>query len=63
MTSRASEEECRPDLLRNYRPVAIRSVVAAHAMIPKPRPEVHAEPPASAFGFNLPPGFYNHAED
>lgn len=63
MTSRASEEQCRPDLLRNYRPVAIRSVVAAHAMIPKPRPEVHAESPASTSGFNLPPGFHNPAED
>lgn len=62
MTGKTSEEECRPDLVRNYRPVAIRSVVAAHA-IPKPRPEVHAEPPASTSGFMLPAGFHNPVED
>lgn len=63
MTSKASEKECRPDLLRNYRPIAIRSVVAAHSMIPKPRPEAHAEPPASMSGFMLPAGFHNPVED
>lgn len=63
MTSKTSEEECRPDLVRNYRPVAIRSVVAAHAMIPKPRPEAQAEPPASMSGFILPAGFHNPVED
>ena len=63
MTSKTSDEECRPDLVRNYRPVAIRSVVAAHAMIPKPRPEPQAEPPAFTAGFALPAGFHNPVED
>lgn len=63
MTSKTSEEECRPDLVRNYRPVAIRSVVAAHAMIPKARLETQAEPPASTSGFMLPSGFHNPVED
>ena len=36
----------RPDLVGNYRPVAIRSVIAAHAMILKPRS-----------GFAVPAGF------
>lgn len=63
MNEKSSEEERRPDLVRNYRPVAIRSVVAAHAMIPKPRSGGEAEPRASATGFSLPAGFYNPAED
>lgn len=63
MTGKTSEEECQPNLVRNYRPVAIRSVVAAHAMIPKPRQEVHVEPPASTSGFMLPAGFHNPVED
>lgn len=53
----------RPDLVRNYRPVAIRSVVAAHAMIPKTRHEAACEPPSSGMGFALPAGFHNPVED
>lgn len=53
----------KPDLVRNYRPVAIRSVVAAHAMIPKTRPETASEPPTAGTGFALPPGFHNPPED
>lgn len=53
----------KPDLVRNYRPVAIRSVVAAHAMIPKARPETAAEPSAAGTGFALPPGFHNPPEE
>lgn len=63
MNDKTSEEERRPDLVRNYRPVAIRSVIAAHAMIPKPRPDTNAEPLAPATGFALPAGFHNPAED
>lgn len=63
MTDKTCEESPRPDLLRNYRPVAIRSVVAAHAMLPKARPDANAEPPASATGFALPAGFHNPWED
>ncbi len=65
MNDKADKEKSadRPDLVRNYRPVAIRSVVAAHAMIPKPRPDVHAEPPASTSGFMLAAGFHNPVED
>lgn len=53
----------KPGLLRHYRPVAIRSVVAAHAMIPKPRAEVHTEPPRAGMGFALPPGFHSPPDD
>lgn len=63
MNDKAHKEEVRPDLLRNYRPVAIRSVVAAHAMIPKLRPNANSEPTASAMGFAHPAGFYNPPED
>ena len=53
----------RPDLVRNYRPVAIRSVVAAHAMIPKTQPQPISEPPSSGMGFTLPAGFHSPPED
>ena len=53
----------RPDLVGNYRPVAIRSVIAAHAMIPKPRSQVDAPPSAYGSGFAVPAGFHNPVED
>ncbi len=53
----------KPDLVRNYRPVAIRSVVAAHAMIPKARPDTPSEPPAAGTGFALPPGFHSPPDE
>lgn len=53
MTDR-QEDGGRPDLVGNYRPVAIRSVVAAHAMIVRARP---CAPPARS------PGFHGAAED
>nr|WP_298094020.1 hypothetical protein [uncultured Shinella sp.] len=65
MNDKADDEKGmeRPDLVRNYRPVAIRSVVAAHAMIPKTRPDTGYEPPASGTGFALPAGFHSPPED
>lgn len=63
MDDDAERQEDPPDLVRNYRPVAIRSVVAAHAMIPKHRPETPAEPPVSDMGFALPAGFHSPPED
>ncbi|MEW9616185.1 hypothetical protein AB3G45_20425 [Shinella sp. S4-D37] len=63
MNDKTSGEERRPDLVRNYRPVAIRSVIAAHAMIAKPRPDANVEPLAPAAGFTLPAGFHNPAGD
>lgn len=63
MNDKTSEQERRPDLVRNYRPVAIRSVIAAHAMIPKPQPDANVEPSAPAACFTLPAGFHNPAED
>ncbi|QRI66404.1 hypothetical protein JQ506_23900 (plasmid) [Shinella sp. PSBB067] len=59
MTDR-QEDGGRPDLVRNYRPVAIRSVVAAHAMIVGARPGVPPVPEASPAS---PPGFHGAAED
>lgn len=53
----------RPDLVRKYRPVAIRSVVAAHAMIPKSSPNVNFDPPTTGMGFALPAGFHNPPDD
>ncbi|MGJ7038397.1 hypothetical protein J2Y63_001652 [Shinella sp. BE166] len=51
-----------PDLVRHYRPVAIRSVLAAHAMIPRtPVPTV--SDPSSDMGFALPAGFHSIPED
>lgn len=63
MNDNTSEDERRPDLVRNYRPVAIRSVIAAHAMIPKPPPDANAEPLVPPAGFTLPAGFHIPAED
>ncbi len=65
MNDKADKEKGpkRPDLVRNYRPVAIRSVVAAHAMIPKSRPDVNFEPSATGMGFALPTGFHNPPDD
>ena len=63
MNEKTQERDGRPNLVGNYRPVAIRSVVAPHAMIPKPRPELTAEPPAFAAGSAPPAGFHNPAED
>ena len=63
MHDKTQERDGRPNLVGNYRPVAIRSVVAAHAMIPKPRLDITAELPAFAAGFALPADFHNPAED
>jgi len=63
MVDKTCEERLRPDLVRNYRSVAIRSVVAAHAMLPKARPDANAEPPAPVSGFALPAGFHDPLED
>lgn len=63
MSDDADRDNDRPDLLRNYRPVAIRSVLAAHAMIPRHRPDVDAEPPVAEMGFALPAGFHSPPED
>jgi len=54
MNDKSHERIDRPNLVGNYRPVAIRSVIAAHAMIPKHRPEPTIEPPAFAAGFRNP---------
>lgn len=56
-------QERQPDLVRNYRPVAIRFVIAAHAMVPKTRSEAACEPAPSGMGFALPAGFHNPSED
>lgn len=58
----ATKSEDAPDLLRHYRPVAIRSVLAAHAMIPKHTVPAEPEPVFSA-GFSLPQGFHGVPED
>lgn len=62
MADRQTQEE-QPDLVRNYRPVAIRSVIAAHAMVPKTRPEAVCEPSPPGTGFALPAGFHSPSED
>ncbi|WP_337183530.1 hypothetical protein [Shinella sp.] len=59
MTDR-QEDGGRPDLVRNYRPVAIRSVVAAHAMIARARPCAPSVPEADPA---CPPGCHGAAED
>ncbi|MDX3974622.1 hypothetical protein [Shinella sp.] len=51
-----------PDLVRHYRPIAIRSVLAAHAMIPRTPAPAASEPP-SGTGFALPSGFHSVPED
>lgn len=51
-----------PDLIRYYRPVAIRSVVAAHAMIPRAGAQLSPEP-LSATTTLLPAGFHTIPED
>lgn len=63
MNDKTDKDRERPDLVRNYRPVAIRSVVAAHAMIPKARPDAALEPPMPETGFALPAGFHSPPED
>ena len=51
-----------PDLARHYRPVAIRAVLAAHAMIP--REKLPPEPLSDrAVSFSLPDGFHTIPED
>ena len=57
--SRETAEEA-PDLARHYRPVAIRAVLAAHAMIP--RQKIVPEPLPDR-GFSLPNGFHSIPED
>ncbi|MGQ3213307.1 hypothetical protein [Shinella sp.] len=54
--------EEKPDLIRHYRPVAIRSVLAAHAMIPRKHEPVPPDPPAGT-GFALPSGFHAVPDD
>lgn len=54
--------EAAPDPVRYYRPVAIRSVLAAHAMIP--RVDIQSSPdPSPAMTALLPAGFHTIAED
>ncbi|WEX90020.1 hypothetical protein PZN02_005362 [Sinorhizobium garamanticum] len=59
--AKAQTEEV-PDLARHYRPVAIRSVLAAHAMIPRVREKALPEP-FPDMSFSLPEGFHTVAED
>lgn len=54
--------EEKPDLTRHYRPVAIRSVLAAHAMIPR-KHETSPPEPAEGTGFALPAGFHAVPDD
>lgn len=54
--------EEKPDLIRHYHPVAIRSVLAAHMMIPRSRENLPPEP-SSDMGFALPAGFHSIPED
>lgn len=62
MSGEADKANEVPDLSRHYRPVAIRSVVAAHSMIPRPREKSPPEPsPTGAFA--LPEGFHAVVED
>lgn len=63
MNDKSHQRIDRPNLVGNYRPVAIRSVIAAHTMIPAHRPEPAVEPPTFAADFALPAGFHNPAED
>ena len=63
MSDKRNEKAARPDLVGNDRPIALRSVIAAHAMIPKPRPETNLQPPSRASGYALPAGFHNPTED
>jgi hypothetical protein len=63
MTSENDKVEERPDLVSHYRPVAIRSVVAAHAMIPKIKQQPDADPPDTSTQFSLPPGFHSPPDD
>ncbi len=63
-TDKSGETNEKPDLVGKYRPVAIRSVVAAHAMIPRSKGSPAAEPaPMGEMGFSLPNGFHNPPED
>ncbi len=55
--------EARPDLVHNYRPVAIRSVLAAYVMIPKSRPDSAFKSSPPEMGPALPPGFHSSPED
>ena len=54
--------EEKPDLIRHYRPVAIRSVLAAHAMIPRTHEALTPEPSVGT-GFALPSGFHAVPDD
>lgn len=54
--------EEKPDLIRHYRPVAIRSVLAAHALIPRKHETLPPEPSAG-MGFSLPAGFHAVPDD
>ncbi len=58
-----AEEPARPDLVHNYRPVAIRSVVAAHAMIPKVKQHPEFDPTDTGTQFSLPTGFHSPPDD
>lgn len=60
---RDTKDEQSPDLVRNYRPVAIRSVVAAYAMLPKVKTDPDLESDDVGVGFPLPAGFHSPAED
>lgn len=63
-TGKAGEAaEQAPDLVRHYRPVGIRSVVAAQAMIPRYKPAAPEHEPMPEMGFSLPTGFYTVPED
>lgn len=59
MRDKPDKDRERPDFVRNYHPVAIRSVVTAHAMIPKTWLELAIELPADERRFALMPGFHS----
>lgn len=59
---KCDDTEERPDPSRYYRPVAIRSVVAAQAMIKRPVETSVPEPEMTGL-FSLPEGFHAPIED
>lgn len=55
------KDEGKPDLLRHYRPVGIRSVAAARAMMPRQQAALEETAPETSFA--LPAGFHSPPED
>ncbi|MDQ0318292.1 hypothetical protein QO002_000430 [Pararhizobium capsulatum DSM 1112] len=62
MSEKSNDAKDVPDLARHYRPVAIRSVVAAHALIKRPAATLPPEPETTSM-FSLPEGFHAQIED